>query len=160
MNIDTDELRQRIDQLLDNEINQGKLQQIVTILTSRKDVNQMERMELYASAGGNVGEVFQSMVDTKLFSPAVIIKLINRNHYSGYYKMVAIAKNRLDGKESSDMRRTSLYFKLSIVLNRLKREGLLPFKDVNGVPIPITPTHCVIEDPVLEITKLISKVYG
>lgn len=145
--------------LIDSEHNPGKLLRVQRILTTRKDQLQYDNVKKFMVVGGNTGEMFTVLDQCKLYSPSVMIKLIGRNHYSGLHKVNYIAGERHNGNLDTDISRKNLYFKLSLILNKLYRADLLPFKDMDGYPVPITPADCVVDNPVDQIKHMINTTY-
>lgn len=145
--------------LIESEHNPGKLIRVQKILTTRKDQLQYDNVKKFMTVGGNTGEMFTILDLCQLYSPSVMIKLIGRNHYSGLHKVNYIAVERYKGNLSTDISRKNLYFKLSLILNKLHKSDLLPFRDADGYPLPITPADCVIDDPVSQIKHMINTSY-
>lgn len=159
-NMSIQSLRNIASQLVDEELNPKKLNQVINVLTSRKDKPQIEKIRELAKAGGNVGFFFDALNNAKIYSPTIVYRIIGRKTHGAYYRTVKKAEAKLKGENTYDIRKNNIYYKLALLLNKLVSQGKLPFKDEEGNDIYVTSDHCVLDDPVTEIVKLFKTAYG
>ena len=152
-------LKDKLVGLINSEMNPGKLLKVDQMLTCRKDLVQIDKVKSYMGLEGNIGELFTMLDKCKVYAPSVIIRVIGRKHYSGYYHVLAKAEDKLVNETPWNIRRSNLYFKTALLLHSLYLAGKLPFRDDEGEPIAIVSTHCIIEEPVKAILKLIDEHY-
>lgn len=156
------QLRAKLITLIEEEPNPDRLLRTIDVLErDRKDKPLYNKIKEYAKSGGNVGFFFKTLDECQIYSPLLIQKLLQRNTSSRYYHIYGFAKKRLEGS-TSDITKRNMHYKLAILLSYLIKQGKLPFRDVDGEPIPIMVSKSsekrIIKDPLELLNKMISEL--
>lgn len=156
------QLRADLISLIKEEPNPDRLLRTIDVLQrDRKDIPLYNKIKKYAKAGGNVGFFFKTLDDCKIYSPLLIQKLLQRNTSSRYYHIYGFAKKRLEGS-NSDITKRNMHYKLAILLSHLLKLEKLPFKDIDGNPIPIMVSKSsekrIIDDPLKLLNEMIAEL--